>query len=431
MLNHYPTKGGISDTLSPRTLVLGLPLDHHRDFRLTYGDYCQVHEHDTPRNSQAARIQGAICLGPANNTQGGFYFMSLRSGEKITRYSWTLLPMPDTVIDRVNILGLKEPEFLSFADRRGRPLGELDAPTVDPADALTGVDDGLHAVPEPPSLITGVGEVTTVPMDELADAPTAELGDDPDPDEPEPPLVLATEPALAPTSDITVAPMPDIGDEATVRRSGRARAAPPTHYFPSFSGQKYAMAQLPVQHPDAHMAFFQREGPPEPTVVASVMTQLSLKVGLKQWGWKAKDAAYSEMKQLHFRNKFTPLLWSDIPENQLKTVLKSHMFLKLKRDGKIKGRTVAGGNKQRDYISKEDASSLTVATEAVLLTCIVDAEEGRDVAVIDIPNAFIQTKIDDEADMAIIKIRGILTEMLVEIAPGRRLQRFCDDRQER
>jgi hypothetical protein len=66
------------------------------------------------------------------------------------------------------------------------------------------------------------------------------------------------------------------------------------------------------------------------------------------------------------------------------------MFLKEKRDSSLKGRTVAGGNKQRDYISKEHASSPTVATEAVLLSCIIDAKEGRDVAVIDIPNAFIQ-----------------------------------------
>jgi hypothetical protein len=51
---------------------------------------------------------------------------------------------------------------------------------------------------------------------------------------------------------------------------------------------------------------------------------------------------------------------------------------------------VAGGNKQRDYISKEDASSPTIATEAVLLSCIIDAEDGRDVTVINIPNAFIQ-----------------------------------------
>jgi hypothetical protein len=50
------------------------------------------------------------------------------------------------------------------------------------------------------------------------------------------------------------------------------------------------------------------------------------------------------------------------------------MFLKQKQDGKIKGRTVTGGNKQRDYISKEDDSSPTVGTKSVLLSCIIDTE---------------------------------------------------------
>jgi hypothetical protein len=80
------------------------------------------------------------------------------------------------------------------------------------------------------------------------------------------------------------------------------------------------------------------------------------------------------------------------------------MFLKQKRDGKIKGRTVAGGNKQRDYISKEDASLPTFATESVLLSCTIDAEEERDVAVVDIPSAFVQTRVENEKDMAFIKI---------------------------
>jgi hypothetical protein len=66
-------------------------------------------------------------------------------------------------------------------------------------------------------------------------------------------------------------------------------------------------------------------------------------------------------------------------------VLELHMFLKEKRDGKTRARTVAGGNKQRGYIHKEDASSPTVATESVLFTCIIDTKEGRDVAEIDIP----------------------------------------------
>jgi hypothetical protein len=93
------------------------------------------------------------------------------------------------------------------------------------------------------------------------------------------------------------------------------------------------------------------------------------------------------------------------------------MFLKQKWDEKIKGITVAGGNKQRDYISKEDASSPTVTTESVLLSCIIDVKEERDVTVVDIPNAFVQTRVKNEKDMVFIKIQGILVDILVEIAP--------------
>jgi hypothetical protein len=124
------------------------------------------------------------------------------------------------------------------------------------------------------------------------------------------------------------------------------------------------------------------------------------------------------MKQLHFRDTFKPKHWSELSKTQHQTVVESHMFLNEKRDGSLKGRTVDGGNKQRDYISKEDASSPTVTTEAVLLSCIIDAKEGRDVAVIDIPNAFIQTRVEDEGDMAIIKICGVLVDILVQIAPN-------------
>ena len=53
---------------------------------------------------------------------------------------------------------------------------------------------------------------------------------------------------------------------------------------------------------------------------------------------------------------------------------------------------MAGGNKQHDFISKVDVSSPKVSTKAVMLTCVVHAEEDRDVAIVDIPNALIQTR---------------------------------------
>jgi hypothetical protein len=188
------------------------------------------------------------------------------------------------------------------------------------------------------------------------------------------------------------------------------------------TGSKYSYAIMQLEthgvlHPDSHIFVQEDFYQSDPDVVAHIMTQLSLRSGLKLWGDKAYAVVTLEMKQLHFCNTFKPKHRSVILKTQHQTVLELHMFLKEKRDGSLKGRTVAGRNKQQDYISKEDASSPTVATEAVLLSCIIDAEEGRDVTVIDIPNAFIQTRVEDEGDMAIIKIRGVLVDILVKIAP--------------
>jgi hypothetical protein len=43
--------------------------------------------------------------------------------------------------------------------------------------------------------------------------------------------------------------------------------------------------------------------------------------------------------------------------------------------------------------------------------------EHRDVAVVDIPNAFVQTRVENEKDIDFIKIRGILVDIMVEISP--------------
>jgi hypothetical protein len=81
---------------------------------------------------------------------------------------------------------------------------------------------------------------------------------------------------------------------------------------------------------------------------------------------------------------------SELTAEQQTKILQSHMFIGQKRTGEIKTRMVAGGNMQRGHVTKEESSSPTVPTKAVLLTLIVDAHDRRDVAVIDISNAFIQ-----------------------------------------
>ena len=59
----------------------------------------------------------------------------------------------------------------------------------------------------------------------------------------------------------------------------------------------------------------------------------------------------------------------------------------------------------------------TVDTDPVLLACIIDAEERRYVSVVDIPNALIHTRVQKNKDMDIIKIRGVLVDILLEIVP--------------
>lgn len=71
MLNYFPSKGGISATLSSMTIMSGETLDYKRQLSLQVGQYCQVHEEELPRNSQLPRTRGAIALGPTGNVQGG------------------------------------------------------------------------------------------------------------------------------------------------------------------------------------------------------------------------------------------------------------------------------------------------------------------------------------------------------------------------
>ena len=56
---------------------------------------------------------------------------------------------------------------------------------------------------------------------------------------------------------------------------------------------------------------------------------------------------------------------------------------------------LTGENKESSY-QKKEASSPTVATHALMATCLIDAIEGRYVATADIPGAFLQADMDED-----------------------------------
>jgi hypothetical protein len=109
--------------------------------------------------------------------------------------------------------------------------------------------------------------------------------------------------------------------------------------------------------------------------------------------------------------------WHELTKAQKEHILKSHIFVEEKQDGKIKARKAVGGNKQQDYITKEDGSSPAVLAEAVMLTRMINARKDQDIAIINIPNAFVQTVLKDKEHRVIVHIRGPLVDILVSIAP--------------
>ena len=114
----------MSTTVSPRKIVTGMKLNYNKHCKLQFGYYVQTHEDNEPTNSMDSCTVGAIALSPANNLQGGYHFLNLHTGHKITQHQWTPLPMPKEVIAHVEQLAKAEgqPELLQFYDWHGNLL---------------------------------------------------------------------------------------------------------------------------------------------------------------------------------------------------------------------------------------------------------------------------------------------------------------------
>ena len=125
-LNMFLHKGGISQTMRPRTLLTGLTMNYNRHCRLEFGEYVQTHEeHD---NSLNPHTIGALALRPTGNVQGGYFFFSLTTGKVINQMRWTQLPMPKEVVERVERMARQEHAgtTLLFEDRDHNEIIEPD-----------------------------------------------------------------------------------------------------------------------------------------------------------------------------------------------------------------------------------------------------------------------------------------------------------------
>ena len=111
---------------------------------------------------------------------------------------------------------------------------------------------------------------------------------------------------------------------------------------------------------------------------------------------------------------FKGLHASSLTSQQKKDSLNAINLIKEKRCGRIKGRTVADGRKQRHQYSREEITSPTVSNDALSMTLLIDANEKRDVATADIPGAYLHADMDD---FVVLKMTGASVSILCKMNP--------------
>ncbi|KAI2510612.1 Reverse transcriptase (RNA-dependent DNA polymerase) [Fragilaria crotonensis] len=92
----------------------------------------------------------------------------------------------------------------------------------------------------------------------------------------------------------------------------------------------------------------------------------------------------------------------------------SQRKIKEKRNGNLKGRTCADGRAQRSLYKKAQTTSPTFSNNALVISIIEDAYEGRDVGVGDIAGAYLKADMDD---FVVMTFTGEAVRILCEMNP--------------
>jgi len=150
--------------------------------------------------------------------------------------------------------------------------------------------------------------------------------------------------------------------------------------------------------------------------------QLSVNKGVQKYGREAELKLMAEFVQLLEYKVFHGIKAESISREQKKGAADMINIIeeKLNRghtpeNPVLRARSVFNGKVQRGLYSKEEIASPTVAQDSFFMTSIIDAVEGRDVAITDIKGAYLNAVM---TDLVIMKIRGKSVDLFCELDPS-------------
>ena len=134
--------------------------------------------------------------------------------------------------------------------------------------------------------------------------------------------------------------------------------------------------------------------------------------GIKKQGQVKIDALFKEFPQVNKQSVFTPMMASPLLREDKKDSLLSINQIKKKRCGKTKGRLVTDVRKQHKLYAKDKIMSMTVSTDALLMTLVIDAMEEREVASTDVPGAYLHVTMEDHV---ILNMTGASVNVMCQV----------------
>ncbi|VEU34053.1 unnamed protein product [Pseudo-nitzschia multistriata] len=430
---------GVHKTKSVRELMTGVCLNASEDCKFQFIEPILAHVDDTD-NTMKPRAVDALYLRPTGSTTGGFYAFDINSCKRIHRKSATATPLTKAIVQQVARIaeGQQMPTGIYFGDAGGNTtiLDLDDSPNMDDDDA----SDASYSPEDSASVETELsGYVDADVRDESDD-----INNDPDmmeedEDNQEPATEGQTADAEIGASEDTEPPVEEVeGNESDhameetiepISSRLRERVTKSHNKFTERDGFKsttrarsfftagyiQGVQQLAKQHASV-MLVANAIANYNNLEATHATKQYGVKEGIRRFGTEGVEAVLKELKQLHDRGVVSALDPKHMTREMVAQALPYLMFLKRKRDTSIKGRGCADGRRQREYIRKEDAASPTVSLYALVLSCVINAIEGRDVATVDIPGAFLQTPMPEGEDVY-IRLDGTMAELLCRVDP--------------
>ena len=454
-LNFFPPRGGISDYYSPRQIIEKRNLDYRRQCAIPMFTYVEATDDRAVKNDMKQRTISALYIRPKVTSSGGFEVLSLSTFQTFSRAHVTPLPMTPSVIHAVE-MAAKADNVNKTVIRSKHGIIFYDSSQIAGVDYITSPEDYDDVYADEDYEDEDEEHQRAIEPDLNADEPISDseiedLRNDQD-------LYEATSDTIQDETSQNKrttrnSQQSSYKPQATnPRRSARkpkpsirAREAA-EHLQSSTTGEvegqpTFTTGEVAEQHTQATKPSttgwkpIKTEYYDEAIALVKTMMKLkerdslttaeyqnvvtySLKKGIAKFGEEGRASALKEMKQLHDRECFAPIDSKTLTPTEKKRALESLIFLVQKRDGKIKTRHCANGNPQRKWMDKDEVSSPTVSTDSLFITSAIEAAEGREVATGDIPNAFIQTDLDEtdkDGNRTIMKIRGVLVDILCEI----------------